>query len=674
MSVVTLTPSSVSSTGSWVIHGGAGTVGTNMLTDNSEYVENSSVSWYKLVMSDASLPPGTVIEGIEVLIDGAYDSSGGTVNGTSTHARVEAMLIGAVIGPLVQISPELNSAPSDPIASAVVTIGTPTDLWGGTWVYSDADSLEVWVRRPYDSFTSPFVEVITSPQSILYASDTYSGESTSKLRILDYLSVKVYYTGETLPSPIVIPDITADGADKFVMDGHIFDIVPEMFTNVQSQGKESVTTLAKAKVSTSSASVNTNSRLNIENRNHVWQVFKADFTAVPPDMYDLVQNLYSVNKSFFIRFDEEMSRFINDPQIVYSTECYNVNESNRIFLLPTYPVKQENYTPNVNDDFEYHLYLYDGADYVAIQSGFSLDTQTGVITFDSKLADGVRVIAKYSWRAKVRILDYALRELDEECYWYTGSVLFQQVPEYNYEEENYYKLLNCRDESFVDTITSTVTTSATIPTNAKVSRTNTVCKLEGVCTDANWTITEVYSGNNYVYNSGTEAIDTTALAADGSNKDLTSSWTSITNKPLSIEQDYTVAFTLTYSGSGDPQYVACTIEMINTLLTQYNVTSTLTANEQVGVYSKSLIELYTSDNPDGYVAFNNTEVVAEQVGTSDVSNTYSETIYLPVLADTAHFTMRVRSTNLMHVGDTTISAYASSAMTFTNTLSCPISR
>ena len=607
----TLQISSVVDHTDWIAYQGDGTVTSNVMTINGECVASElDVTldpyyhpWYKVMLEDANLTATDVVQGIELVFQASYDSCTNGVAGVGLIGTLEATVYNAtgIAGSVKRSSSLVASTCSNNPVVDVVHIGSYSELYDVTWTYDDLDGLEVWFRKPQGR-----VDLGIGGGDI-GTPVMYVDEDNNRAVIVDNVYAIIYYTTESEVNPTVQSTGEIDVDDSFVVDGVIYPYLPEQFTTFAYDNNASADTLHKNMVAVGDRSTDTAARPYIYKRNELWQTWRADFTVVGQEFVDQILALYSINKNFFIRFDDEMSRTINGDYVDSMTELHNVNGDRRVYLTPTYPIKQSGYSPLLQDVFDYHVYLFDGTDFLNIKEGFSVDKHSGTVVFQSKLLDTTRVFMAYTWRIKVRVADYNFQEISEEANtYYTGHVLFYQVEEEATDVENYYRYQTTNLLETEDFITTNAVAGASVPAADVQGVNGSAVPTEGVCSTASWGAVITYAGTKTTYNTGTSAQVTTAWLSDGSNLAVNTQYTSVSSKGFVVENDGTVEYEFTYSGADPvPDYLRVTFTIDNSVLASKLYHGTLSAVDYHTQNSFQEVSITANDNPDMNILFDN---------------------------------------------------------------------
>lgn len=420
-----------------------------------------------------------------------------------------------------------------------------------------------------------------------------------------------------------------DYLDIFAIDGVQYPYVPDSIElRKLEERRDPITTLYKDVINVNTRASNTNTQ-EFYQRQHRWQVVKLLFDIADLRLVDQITTLHSLDKPFFVRFDDECARTISDSYNGTLAELHCASGDSRTYITPTYPIKQENYDPLVIDSFDYHVYLYNGGTFVNVQHGFSVNKESGIVTFDSKLSAGTRVFMRYAWRMYCRILDYKFSEANELVQdVYKGHIVLQQLEEPATEVENYFKTVPAYPGFLEDVIALSSSVEATIPTGYKSGYLGTAKVLDGpVDIPANWNVSYTYSGTKRQYSAG--VLTSTAWASNGSNLGVDTSYTARSNDSIANTNVGTVLCDFTYTGATPPAYLKANISIT---LTQRGYEIPNTIQEQVYLNAKIYADVVIENisNPNSYIELDPQDYVLYKNETTDNSlvSTISKDVYI----------------------------------------------
>lgn len=139
-------------------------------------------------------------------------------------------------------------------------------------------------------------------------------------------------------------------------------------------------------------------------------------------MRDHLMALYTLQKGFWLMFDDEMSRNCA------ALQCTNAGRTQ--FITPTYPIA---FYRAGDPDGQYsqdHLYYELRIDNIVVDwktNPYRIDHEIGLVVFENAVDAASIVTLKYLWRAYVRIKEVNLAQLVMAQHLYTGTVTFEQL-------------------------------------------------------------------------------------------------------------------------------------------------------------------------------------------------------------------------------------------------------
>lgn len=212
--------------------------------------------------------------------------------------------------------------------------------------------------------------------------------------------------------------------DTFFVDGRPFDWCPENFALVtQDWGVRTSThpTLSGARVVIVQAPRESASRPFAETRRLHSQAWNATWDVMDSCLYDYLFGLWTTQRAFTLQFDDEMAR---------SSCALTPHFDRRLWYTPTYPIVPFGFVPGSALTHTGNLWLEEAGVLRPVATGFAVDESVGLVRFAHPLARTLNVVFRYTWRARVRIaqFDVAPRAGDHMQGYYTGSVVFEQVP------------------------------------------------------------------------------------------------------------------------------------------------------------------------------------------------------------------------------------------------------
>lgn len=212
--------------------------------------------------------------------------------------------------------------------------------------------------------------------------------------------------------------------DNFIIDGTSYDWLPITFNQITNSeyGVRSVrypTMDLSAQVITNTKAV-TNTDQYADLRKIQKQAWVVEFDTIDQCMYDHLQTLYTCQKSFYVQFDDEMSR--DNGALI------RVGQSGKTFFTPTYPVRPYGYYPGFGGSYANAIKIYDGTNFISLTSGFTISQEIGRVEFDNPIIENLIVAMSYTWRCFVRIAGFELKPRgDIPQGYYNGSLILEQV-------------------------------------------------------------------------------------------------------------------------------------------------------------------------------------------------------------------------------------------------------
>lgn len=218
--------------------------------------------------------------------------------------------------------------------------------------------------------------------------------------------------------------------NKFIVDGVQHEHLPGNFTNVNdptwSVRSNTYPTLDLKNVVVIEQA-NSDDRYPYNGKRKVQrQAWVAEFSSdsfMSFDMYDHLRELFTIQKSFWLQYDDEMSRD--------AARLETMGNDFQSYYTPTFPIAPYGYGPT-------HVVDYNGTVWVNNVpkfSGFSIDSELGVVKFSTALNISSEVLMAYTWRSFVRIMAFDMRPMSQVAQTgYTGTVVFEQMrPNHAYD-------------------------------------------------------------------------------------------------------------------------------------------------------------------------------------------------------------------------------------------------
>jgi hypothetical protein len=237
--------------------------------------------------------------------------------------------------------------------------------------------------------------------------------------------------------------------DKFIIEGYHFEDLPGEWEQVSNDGfgvrRQTYPTADNKRQVVINKPLRTDELSFADKRKISTQAFRAGWSL--PDsycsrcMYDHLVNLYSLQKTFYIQYDDVMTYDPTSPAVLQK-----IGVQTRAYYTPTFPIKPFGWTPL--DATTWALKVYVNNIPVNTDS-FTVDEDSGMIQFRGPLLVTDVVTAVYTWRMYVQVADFNLipapGEIAQELY--VGSVVFEQVSKPAGAPDNWYITLPCMDPS-----------------------------------------------------------------------------------------------------------------------------------------------------------------------------------------------------------------------------------
>ena len=139
-------------------------------------------------------------------------------------------------------------------------------------------------------------------------------------------------------------------------------------------------------------------------------------------MRDHLMTLYTLQKGFWLQYDDEMSRDCAALQAL--------NADRTQFVAPTYPFafyRKGDPDGQFSQDHIYHELRIDNILVDWVTNPYRIDHETGLVVFENSISEASIVTLKYLWRAFVRVKEISLNQLAMAQHVYTGTVVFEQL-------------------------------------------------------------------------------------------------------------------------------------------------------------------------------------------------------------------------------------------------------
>lgn len=148
-------------------------------------------------------------------------------------------------------------------------------------------------------------------------------------------------------------------------------------------------------------------------------------------MRDHLANLYSLQKPFWLQFDDEMSQplcKLNSPfadSLGFESGGITV-DIYKAYFTPTYPIKPLGYSP-INTGVTYDEQVFVNGTPIA-DSQFTVDEEIGMVLFNIPLTVNDIVTMRYRWRCHVHIAPpCVLQPLILANHVYSSGIIFEQI-------------------------------------------------------------------------------------------------------------------------------------------------------------------------------------------------------------------------------------------------------
>lgn len=219
--------------------------------------------------------------------------------------------------------------------------------------------------------------------------------------------------------------------NKFIADGIHFDYPPGQFEHLEDEygvPRMSVPTLEGRRLVLVNAYHDSLDYPGVHKRKLHRQAWKASWSEeafMDSCMYNYLRNLYTLQKPFWIQFDDVMTRS--------GTNLFCPDEVRKDYFTPTYPIAPYEYdNANLNN--------YNGTVFVNFEpqwNNFTVDSDIGLVRFATALEETDIVHMAYTWKAFVQIVSIDLYPFEFGNEVYAGTVVFEQInPNYSYDPWN----------------------------------------------------------------------------------------------------------------------------------------------------------------------------------------------------------------------------------------------
>lgn len=215
--------------------------------------------------------------------------------------------------------------------------------------------------------------------------------------------------------------------DKFIVDGVQHTYLPGSFTNV-TEPQWSVRSnsypaldLKNIIVIEQAPSDNTEpySGKRVVHR-QAWKATWEQESFMSFDMYDHLRILFTLQKTFWLQYDDEMSRD--------GARLDTIGEDYKSYFTPTYPIAPYGYDPQNNVGYPGTVFV-NGYPYPS--NSFWVDSELGIVRITKPttgLVSTDEVTMAYTWRSFVRILSFDMQPVSKVAQvGYVGTVVFEQM-------------------------------------------------------------------------------------------------------------------------------------------------------------------------------------------------------------------------------------------------------
>lgn len=235
--------------------------------------------------------------------------------------------------------------------------------------------------------------------------------------------------------------------DKLIIEGYHFDDLPSEWDQIMSDGfgvRRNTYATADNKRKVVILKAPKGDALSFADKRKIsTQAFRAGWAL--PDapcgrcLYDHLSKMYSLQKTFYIQYDDVMTYDITAPAVLS-----NIGTQRRAYYTPTFPIKPFGWTPTAPTTWALKVFVNN----VPVNTdSFTVDEDSGTIQFRSQLQVTDVVTAIYTWRMYVQVAEFSLvpapGEIAQEVY--SGTVIFEQVEKPAGAPDLWYITLPCMD-------------------------------------------------------------------------------------------------------------------------------------------------------------------------------------------------------------------------------------
>lgn len=226
--------------------------------------------------------------------------------------------------------------------------------------------------------------------------------------------------------------------NKFIVDGIHHEFLPATFEQIEDDygvHRQSTPTVDLGRIVVVNQPTEDTLNPYIEKRKlfrQAWKVSWTEDTFMSRCMFDHLKTLYTLQKSVWMQYDDVMTR--------EAANLFTIGNEYRSYFTPTYPIAPYGYEPTNPTTYPGFVFI----NYNAQASGFTVDSDVGMVRFDTALLESSSVIMAYTWKAFVQITFFDCHAIDVSDETFVGTVVFEQIrPNYTYDPWNI--TLGCGD-------------------------------------------------------------------------------------------------------------------------------------------------------------------------------------------------------------------------------------
>lgn len=211
---------------------------------------------------------------------------------------------------------------------------------------------------------------------------------------------------------------------KFIVEGRHYEWLPGEWNKSPEFGprKQTIPTLDLRHITVvQQAPTTTDTYIELRKvHRQAWTVSWTENAPMDLFMRDHLETLYTLQKEFWIQFDDEMTR----EGAILET----IGTEYKAYFTPTFPIMPYGSIPSAPTNYNGTVYVNGTAQY----TGFTVDSEIGMVRFNSALTSSDIVQMAYSWKARVRIEQCDIRPgFGLARHMYVGNLMFMQTrPDY----------------------------------------------------------------------------------------------------------------------------------------------------------------------------------------------------------------------------------------------------